>query len=635
MAIIGSSVWPVNEKGEVVATTGTGTTNVVAYLSQDNIATDTTTNKFSIVGVGGSQATISGVYKVGQTLTAIPAPGWSFTAGQWKRAGATISGATSLTYVQVTADIGQVLSFTPTNPVYAVTGGTTTADVPGAPTIGTATAGNGTVTVAFTAPASDGGAPITGYKVTLNNGDIATGTSSPITVTGQANGIPKTAVVQALNSIGYGPASATSNSVTPAVAPAELFRTATPYNRVATSFANTGAGLTRRLATVKNCTIGSGARKNLKVKIDNVVFNSGGAAISGIGNAFNVVLCQILWDANGTWKDVLFNGVACSDATPLTINDFQYDVLSDTILPSQFTRTNFPVGTPIYVRTVIEATNGKLPQLEGTDTVLEGIIYDPAASVLVNNGRFPPTVTGAAGTQSAGFSAALIGEFEAAETYTWMLDGDSLFAQGTSWSYGVRAMKDSPPIAAWQVGRVGGQQFIVTSFPDLYRDCYLKYCSGVINEYGTNSITGVLINDASNTQTYSLNAWAFFRANYKQHPNALPFKIYRVSLLQKTTGTFGSDPATQTVTAGWGAAGSAEVFNDWLATQVGVGNGPDYFYDPNTGANGTTRAGATRADPNYYKWANGTTFDGIHNNLGGCNILGPNMRADLVARGLA
>jgi hypothetical protein len=37
----------------------------------------------------------------------------------------------------------------------------TPAGVPGAPTIGTATAGNANATVAFTAPTSNGGAPIT------------------------------------------------------------------------------------------------------------------------------------------------------------------------------------------------------------------------------------------------------------------------------------------------------------------------------------------------------------------------------------------------------------------------------------------------------------------------------------------
>ncbi|MBB5048945.1 hypothetical protein HNR60_003716 [Rhodopseudomonas rhenobacensis] len=88
--------------------------------------------------------------------------------------------------------------------------------VPGAPTIGTATAGNGQATVTFSPPASNGGAAITSYTVTSSPGGItATGPASPITVTGLANLTAYTFTVTATNSAGTGAASAPSNSVTP------------------------------------------------------------------------------------------------------------------------------------------------------------------------------------------------------------------------------------------------------------------------------------------------------------------------------------------------------------------------------------------------------------------------------------
>jgi hypothetical protein len=91
-----------------------------------------------------------------------------------------------------------------------------TATVPSAPTIGTATAGNAQATVTFTPPTSDGGSPITGYRVTSSPGGItATGSASPITITGLTNGTAYTFTVAAQNLVGYGPESAASNSVTP------------------------------------------------------------------------------------------------------------------------------------------------------------------------------------------------------------------------------------------------------------------------------------------------------------------------------------------------------------------------------------------------------------------------------------
>lgn len=92
--------------------------------------------------------------------------------------------------------------------------GTAISDVPDAPTIGTATAGVLSASVAFTAAAT-GGAP-TSYTATSSPGSITgTGASSPITVSGLSDGTSYTFTVTATNSTGTSAASSASNSVVP------------------------------------------------------------------------------------------------------------------------------------------------------------------------------------------------------------------------------------------------------------------------------------------------------------------------------------------------------------------------------------------------------------------------------------
>ncbi len=92
--------------------------------------------------------------------------------------------------------------------------------VPGAPAIGAATAGEARVSIAFTAPASDGGATITAYTGTCTAGTTSqtgTATTSPVVVTGLSNGTSYACSVRATNAVGSGPASS-SLSATPVAA---------------------------------------------------------------------------------------------------------------------------------------------------------------------------------------------------------------------------------------------------------------------------------------------------------------------------------------------------------------------------------------------------------------------------------
>ncbi len=85
------------------------------------------------------------------------------------------------------------------------------AAVPGAPTILTATPGDGKVALTWTAPEDNGGAEITGYKITANDSVVEVGNVTSYTVSDLDNGTEYRFTVQAVNSVGTG---AASNGVT-------------------------------------------------------------------------------------------------------------------------------------------------------------------------------------------------------------------------------------------------------------------------------------------------------------------------------------------------------------------------------------------------------------------------------------
>lgn len=95
---------------------------------------------------------------------------------------------------------------------------------PNAPTGVSATAGDASASVSFTAPANPGGSAVSAYYAVSNPDQITgTGASSPVSVTGLTNGTAYTFKVWALNTYGPSPYSAASGSVTPALLQRAVF----------------------------------------------------------------------------------------------------------------------------------------------------------------------------------------------------------------------------------------------------------------------------------------------------------------------------------------------------------------------------------------------------------------------------
>ena len=211
-------------------------------------------NSYGSAPVNTVAPVVTGTAAFGSTLTTtngtwLGAPAPTFTY-QWFRSPSTsISGATSSTYVLVAGDVGfgifcQVRATNAVAPSGVTADSNTTATVvaivPGAPTIGTATAtGTTTATVAYTAPASNGGATITSYTATSSpggvTGSLSTSGSGTITVSGLSPSTNYTFTVYATNSIGNSAASSASNSITTAtpVVGTDVYTTPGTYTWVA------------------------------------------------------------------------------------------------------------------------------------------------------------------------------------------------------------------------------------------------------------------------------------------------------------------------------------------------------------------------------------------------------------------
>jgi hypothetical protein len=207
------------------AVTGTNTSATGAASAASSSITATTIPQAPTIGTA-SVAT-------GQSYTGSANTSVTFTPGATGGATATYTitsssgntGTGSSSPISVSETVGNPTSTARTYTVTATNANGTTAassasnsatpvSVPQAPTIGAATAGVSSATVAYTANAT-GGATVTTYTAASSPGGFTGTGASPITVSGLTNGTAYTFTVTATNSQGTSAASSASSAVTP------------------------------------------------------------------------------------------------------------------------------------------------------------------------------------------------------------------------------------------------------------------------------------------------------------------------------------------------------------------------------------------------------------------------------------
>jgi hypothetical protein len=171
---------------------------------------------------GDTTATVSwtapsngGLPITGYTVTSSPDSVTATTAGATSVTVPSLTNGTTYTFtVTATNALGDSPPSAPSNPVTPAA-----PTVAGAPTAVVATAGDSQASVHWTAPASNGGSPISGYTVTSDPGGLtgsSAGAATSATVLGLTDGITYTFTVVATNGVGDSAPSDPSNAVTPA-----------------------------------------------------------------------------------------------------------------------------------------------------------------------------------------------------------------------------------------------------------------------------------------------------------------------------------------------------------------------------------------------------------------------------------
>ncbi|NDE17796.1 hypothetical protein EBZ80_22995 [bacterium] len=198
-----------NSQNIVLSSTGATSVNIATASSGNAVSTKALT----ITGLSAANKNWDGTTTASVTGT----PAYS---GLVNSESFSVTG--TVTWAFADANVGSNKTLTRTGSYdapssnYTVTQPTLTASinavVPGAPTITGITAGNAQLSVAFTAPSSNGGSAITNYKYSTDGGSTFTAvspaaTTSPITITGLSNGTSYNVQILAVNAAGDGTAS--------------------------------------------------------------------------------------------------------------------------------------------------------------------------------------------------------------------------------------------------------------------------------------------------------------------------------------------------------------------------------------------------------------------------------------------
>lgn len=374
----------------------------------------------------------------------------------------------------------------------------------------------------------------------------------------------------------------------------------------------------------------SGDRKNLRFAF------SGNYIAGALGNNYTIVSLALEQNSPSAFTPITFSG-----SRSVVVTNGTVELLSDAVLPSAFSLSQFSGGSLYWLRgeysvasagmfmpmgrSYVSSTGLTSPQCIGVAMQASSVVsaVDATGNMTfsgVNDYRNPylPIVVGDLVTPSSAQSIFGVGN-------------SIMFGQGGNQENGLTSLYQK---AAMDVGLTsgvtGGLWFGVagTTYTQIlgkpWITYYAKYATKVLDEYGTNYF-------ASGSTADPTAAKADAQAFWAQVAAAGCTKIIRTKLLPRTITTDG----TVVFNSSYGAGGSARQFNDWMDTpSLGAAQGVTLQIEQQN----SLRLGTNQASDDFYKWAGASsgvlganTTDGTHLTTAGNTLGAPDIRADYIS----
>ena len=289
-----------------------------------------------------------------------------------------------------------------------------------APTITSVTPGNTQLSVAFTAPTSDGGSAISNYKYSTNGTTFVAcspaQTTSPILITGLTNGLSYPIQILAVNAAGDGLVSNTVSGIPAAPAiPTISASVSTLSSALSTFYGTASSALSFTVsgsALTNDITLTAPAGFEISISSASTGFTGAAGSIvlvhnSGVVPTTTVYVRLIGADTVGNYSGTI--SIVSSGATSLTVA-----TISSTVSPKELTITGLS-GVDKEYDTLFGATVSGTPVLNGIVSGDESFVALTSTSVAANfldglvatNKPITLSGYGLSGTKSTNYSLTL------------------------------------------------------------------------------------------------------------------------------------------------------------------------------------------------------------------------------------